>query len=184
MQDTNANGIPDECEKSVAARDLPTCFIGGEALTARVSYVPPTGTFAIDIEDTPPTGWVVSDISNGGSWDTAGGNIKWSFLDGVPRTVHYTAVPPAREVAVGCLDGTIRFNSGPNLPIEGDSCVAACGDSNLDSDTDLNDFAAFRDCVTGKSVGALPSCDVFDFDRDSDIDLLDWAWFQIVFTGP
>ena len=58
------------------------------------------------------------------------------------------------------------------------------GDSNGDGDIDLNDFQAFQECVGGTGdPPAGPQCDCFDFDLDTDVDLVDIGIFQRVFTG-
>ena len=51
-------------------------------------------------------------------------------------------------------------------------------------DVDLDDYAQWTACVTGPGTGGLgPGCAAFDFDGDLDIDLIDYAEFQLVFTG-
>jgi len=65
------------------------------------------------------------------------------------------------------------------------------GDFDNDEDVDLDDFAAFVDCVAGPDVPpdpASPECaqmclDAFDNDDDADVDLDDFAAFQAAFTG-
>jgi len=167
-----------------AVTELPACYLADGPKTVHISYTPPNGTLAVGIEGIPPIGWLINDISSGGAWDAANGKVKWVFFDGIPRTVSYTTTPPVGETAVGCMNGTINYDGGLNLPIEGSVCVGVCGDANLDSDIDLNDFAVFQQCNTGQGGGTLPGCDVFDFDRDFDVDMLDWARFQAAFTGP
>ena len=60
--------------------------------------------------------------------------------------------------------------------------VRAPGDFSGDSDVDLNDFAAFDNCVTGPGETANVSCRVFDFDNDEDVDFTDFQVMQIVFA--
>ena len=53
------------------------------------------------------------------------------------------------------------------------------GDFNCDRRFDLSDFRHFPFCMFGPDVHSLgPGCEAFDFDANSDIDLLDFAGFQ------
>ena len=57
------------------------------------------------------------------------------------------------------------------------------GDADGDGDVDLDDLMGFVDCLGGPDGGyAEPSCEVFDFELDGDIDLVDFAAMQGVFT--
>ncbi len=61
------------------------------------------------------------------------------------------------------------------------------GDYNRDGYVTLDDYTDFYGCLTGPVSGALDSgCAQGDFDRDDDIDLLDFGAFQRVFgaDGP
>jgi hypothetical protein len=53
---------------------------------------------------------------------------------------------------------------------------------------DLDDYALFEVCLRFSGPAEEPpfeEClDVFDFDRDTDVDLADFAGFQQAFTGP
>ena len=65
--------------------------------------------------------------------------------------------------------------------IYGTGCDPLLGDHNGDELVNLGDFAAFPSCVQGPNGGLGPGCVVFDFDGDSDIDLIDFAGFQGAF---
>ncbi|MCK4657905.1 MAG: hypothetical protein KAV82_00145 [Phycisphaerae bacterium] len=64
------------------------------------------------------------------------------------------------------------------------------GDFDYDGDVDLDDYAAFADCMGGPDVPPDPQSpevsqmclNVFDFDSDVDVDLADFAVFQAIFT--
>jgi len=67
------------------------------------------------------------------------------------------------------------------LTLEG-QCLP--GDLDDDGDVDLDDYAAFFQCLTGPDGGpVIFDCLRGDFDGDDDIDLLDFAAFQAVFDG-
>ena len=57
------------------------------------------------------------------------------------------------------------------------------GDSDGDGDVDLDDYAAFVDCVSGPGGGIIGGCELFDGDDDLDIDLHDFGHWQTLFTG-
>jgi hypothetical protein len=60
----------------------------------------------------------------------------------------------------------------------------ARGDMNGDGVVNGADFAAFAGCLTSPDVGILTACDDADLDLDADVDLADFAVFQLNFgTG-
>lgn len=70
--------------------------------------------------------------------------------------------------------------------------LAGFGDITLDCAVDMADYAYFEDCAAGPGVSpnpALPGVtvqdclDTFDSDADGDVDLKDFARFQLAFTG-
>ena len=63
---------------------------------------------------------------------------------------------------------------------------ALYGDFGGDGDVDLEDYAVLRSCAdsSGVDIAALPPCDAFRWDDDTDVDLWEIAAFQNVFTGP
>jgi len=89
-----------------------------------------------------------------------------AYGDSAPLTFRFTNVPP--RVADGDFDG--------------------------DAAVDLDDYAAFAECLAGPNKTPSPddpmltTCEVdcinaFDFDGDLDVDLFDYAEFAIWFTG-
>ncbi len=63
--------------------------------------------------------------------------------------------------------------------------VVITGNTDGDADIDGADFQGFADCDAGPNIPASDVCRcTFDFDRDGDIDLLDFSAFQLNFTGP
>ena len=58
------------------------------------------------------------------------------------------------------------------------------GDSEVDEDVDLSDYATFAVCMTGPGrVDRLCDCRFLDIDHDGDVDLGDFALFQNAFSG-
>ncbi|MEE9294664.1 MAG: FG-GAP repeat protein [Phycisphaerae bacterium] len=93
-----------------------------------------------------------------------------------------------REVLVGSLDDEAGEDAGSlyifSVALE-DNCPPEfeLGDCDLSGAVDLVDFQAFHDCMTGSGSGPVaPNCLCADFDEDQDVDLHDFAGFQLAFT--
>jgi len=135
-------------------------------------------------------------------------DFDWSY-DAQTRTVTVLppdALPPGKyiltasdtmvDAAAGLsLDGEVDSGpwdpllpSGDGLP-GGDAVVpfivasGLAGDLDADGGIDLEDLALLVGCLTGPGGGAGGWCQVGDADGDSDVDLLDFARFQLAFTG-
>ncbi len=82
----------------------------------------PTGATAAALEIELPTGWAVSNISDGGAWDDVHRQIKWGpFMDGLSRSLTASLTPAGRlrGARIGdlrFLHGTVSFD-GVNQPI-------------------------------------------------------------------
>ncbi len=57
------------------------------------------------------------------------------------------------------------------------------GDCDSDGFIDIDDFATCADCLQGPDTAVNPGCDCLDLDEDGDIDLADFAEFQVWFGG-
>ena len=59
------------------------------------------------------------------------------------------------------------------------------GDVDGDGAVELDDFTVFEACLLGPAGGlAELDCACVDFDTSGDVDLVDFAAFQILFTAP
>jgi uncharacterized delta-60 repeat protein len=104
---------------SAARRRLPNLFVPGEEVTVTITAQPSDVVRAYAVEETAPTGWVVSRISHGGELDAVNGQVKWGpFLDAMARDLSYQVVAPVSASAVGTFSGTASFD-GASLRVAG-----------------------------------------------------------------
>jgi DNA-binding beta-propeller fold protein YncE len=106
----------------------------------------------------------------------------------------------AFKIAPDCNDNDIPdgtdIAAGTSIDCNGNIAPDECdtienGDANGDADVDLDDYAAFFDCAAGADQEPTPSSpecasaclSAFDLDGDNDVDLIDFALLQVVFTG-
>jgi len=179
--DCVTNGPPPE----PATRTLPVCYTGDDLFSASLTLAPPAGTWALGIEESPPVGWTVSNISDGGLWDAVHEKIKWGpFFEPFPTYVTYEFTPLPGAEDEHCFAGTVSLD-GINGPIVGDACLTDCpaGDFDQDGDVDLDDLSVCVACMAGPEVAHPPDCDGVDLDVDGDVDLTDFAAFQTAFVG-
>lgn len=171
-----------------ASRDLPGCYVPDVQFTITIAIEPPAGTLAIGLEDSPPLGWAVKNISNGGNYDADNNKVKWGpFFEPFPSEVTYDITPAEDAEGEHCFAGTISFD-GINESIGGDECVnESCDDGDPctedacvegecvhtpecseDADCDDNDPCTVDSCVDGCCEHA-PECTV-DADCSEDGD--------------
>jgi hypothetical protein len=108
-----------------ATRDLAAEYVPpGSIMPVSIALSTPGGTASMGLEDRPPAGWTVSNISHSGSVDGTG-KVKWGpFIGGpYPAAVTYD-VTPAPGSGTGCFSGTANFD-GLDVPIAGDECILA-----------------------------------------------------------
>ncbi len=105
-----------------AQRSLPR-YTPGQKARVLVAVSLPGGTATWSAEETPPAGWPVSEVDNGGSFDAASGKVRWGpFSDPAPRTLAYTVTPPLDASGKKTVSGSVTY---------GGSTVATCGDTDL-----------------------------------------------------
>lgn len=94
-----------------ATRTLPSGYVAGQPIRVTIQAVPPEGTVSYLVEETPPSGWPVAAVDNGGSFEVTTGKVKWGpFSGGHARTFHYTVTPPAGTTQTRSFAGTIAIN--------------------------------------------------------------------------
>ncbi len=91
---------------------LPGFFTPQVAFSVSLTVAPDAGTRVQAIEETPPPGWTVGNLSHGGAWDAAAGKIKWGpFTDATPRVLSYRLTPSAGAVGSHAFAGQARFDA-------------------------------------------------------------------------
>lgn len=107
-----------------ATRDLSGYTAPGTAFTVTITLVPPAGTHVAGVEEAPPASWVVSSISDSGTWDAGTEEVKWGpFFDpSIPGAVTYDVTPPGEVTGEHCFGGTVTFDT-LNASIGGDDCL-------------------------------------------------------------
>lgn len=120
--------VPQDCAarrsfaNSDAATDVAT-FCPGQPQRVRIVLSVPAGTSAISLEDTPPAGWAVSDITNEGTFDATNGKVKWGpFFPPLPAEVSYTVMPVPADAIATCFDGQISID-GADAAVCGQECL-------------------------------------------------------------
>ncbi len=97
---------------ATATSSLPGFFTPQVAFSVSLTVAPDTGTHVQAIEETPPSGWTVGNLSHGGAWDAAAGKIKWGpFTDATPRVLSYLLTPSAGAVGGHAFSGQARFDA-------------------------------------------------------------------------
>ncbi len=111
---------------ATATRSLPGCFTQGQELTVSIALdFPAEAPQVVLLEDEPPAGWTVSNVSNNGTFSA--GKVRWSFVDGLgnyppPSQVTYTLTPAS--------SGTVTFEGALASPdkstVEGTNSLEEC----------------------------------------------------------
>jgi len=83
-----------------------SCYFAGGEISVSLTATPASGTMNYLIEDTPPAGWTVSNISHSGAFDEATGKVKFGpFFDSTARNLTYDLTIPATETGDKTFSG-------------------------------------------------------------------------------
>jgi len=110
-----------------AARGLsPGCYTPGQKVTVSIALYPSGGALAAGCEDSPPEGWAISLISDGGVWDSVSRKVKFGpFFENLSRTVTYVATPPLGTSGEVIFSGLVSFNGSADA-IGGTQRISTC----------------------------------------------------------
>jgi hypothetical protein len=127
-------------------RDLPSFYTPASSLTVYLKATPPSDAAVYAVEDSPPSGWTIGQISAGGSYDSSKGKVKFGpFFDALPRTLSYEVKPP--------LGAAGRESFGGFASVDGESGIVG-GDLEIElarlhpADRAPDDFRVSIDEVT------------------------------------
>jgi hypothetical protein len=114
--------------------------------------------------------------------------LSWNTVDGGGGMVisggSFTLSGTIGQVDAGFMSGGV-FTLVGGFWATAVTAVVSPGDCDQDGDVDLSDHAGLADCLAGPDGGlAFPSCECFDLDASGDVDLLDFAEFQVIIGLP
>ena len=105
------------------SRQMQKYYLADVPVQVELSVDPDTGTQAYALEDSPPAGWIISEINEGGGWDTVNKKVKWGpFFDNTSRVLAYKTTPPAGTVGIKTFSGKGSFD-GTGIAIGGSLSV-------------------------------------------------------------
>jgi len=140
-------------------------YCPGMPLRVVIALAPPAGTTSFAMEDAPPPGWRVLQISHDGTYDEVHHKVKWGpFFEPFPDRVSYLVEPVAIGDLVVCFAGEISLD-GQNEPIFGQQCAGPYCPPHMPADVPGDGCPACRvgDCMacgTGCHDGIIPLCEL------------------------
>jgi len=115
---------PTKGQVCTASRTIPPSFSSGAPFVVTISAQPDNSTQVYAVEDTPPAGWTVSNISHAGIFDATTGKVKWGlFFDHTPRILSYTLTSPPGLSCDHCFGVGVISCNGVNTVVSGDECT-------------------------------------------------------------
>jgi hypothetical protein len=143
-------------------RNLPDLSTPDVPLTVTITANLDSSGCVWAVEDSPPFGWTVLSISDGGSFDPVNLKVKWGFFNGpacggsTHVVLSYSAVPPSNEA------GTINFAGQWGLDR---SLGPITGDTEIHSDADGDGVADIADLCPETPHGNVVSADGCSIDQ-------------------
>ncbi|MCK6683547.1 MAG: alpha/beta fold hydrolase [Thermoanaerobaculia bacterium] len=108
-----------------ATRTLPVEYLPGQPVPVTIQTAPAPDATSYSVEETPPAGWAVSNVTGGGSYNSSQGVITWGpFTHSQPLTLSYETTPPAGASGTKTFSGRI---------LAGSETTATCGATNIHS---------------------------------------------------
>ncbi len=102
-----------------------TNYSVGVSFTVTDFADPATNILAYAVQDTPPSGWPVSNVSDDGAFDPTSGTVFWGpFFDALPRSLNYQVTPPAGATGTATFTGEASFDDNI-VPILGQRQTSA-----------------------------------------------------------
>lgn len=114
---------------SSAERTLPDTYEAGQAASVAIAF---NNEGFGAIEENPPAGWTISNVSDGGEYNESLHQITWLFVSPVNTTVTYDATPPAGTTGTAEFDGDWSVDGSDPTPIAGDTTISGDGGDPVD----------------------------------------------------
>lgn len=88
-------------------------YTPAEKLLVTIQVDPDTGVRVWAVEESPPPGWAVADISHDRVYDAVNHKVKWGpFFDHQSRLLTYSVTPPAGEIGKVIFTGAAGYDAG------------------------------------------------------------------------
>lgn len=102
-----------------AVSSVPTNYIVGAPFTVSIAVTPGAGVKAYALEETPPIGFSVTNVTGAGVFCRETRKIRWGlFSDLEPRTLSYQLVALTNSPSIARFNGVVSCN-GINQPVTG-----------------------------------------------------------------
>ncbi|HEX3798736.1 MAG TPA: redoxin family protein [Verrucomicrobiae bacterium] len=106
-----------------AIRSMPPSFTSGTAFTVSIAVTPDMSIHSNTVQDLPPADWAVSNISDGGTYDSTSGMIHWGpFTGSTSRTLTYEVTPMPTLGPAASFSGSAMFDT-LTVPITGQTSI-------------------------------------------------------------
>jgi len=107
----------------LATRYLPRAYRPGMKFRVRIAVEPGNDAKIDAIRDNPPAGWTVSNITHGGTFDSASGTVTFGpFDDGRRRVLGYQVTVPENAFGPQTFSGAVIVDTVES-PIGGDKVI-------------------------------------------------------------
>jgi hypothetical protein len=129
----------------IAVRSMLTNCFPGVPFTVSITVTPSSNILSCALEERPPEGWPVTDISDGGVFCPVTHKIRWGlFESNSVRTVSYTVTPRLVASSIVTEFAGVASFDGVDVPIGGQRWIHFGGGitnvpPHVDSITSLND---------------------------------------------
>jgi len=105
-----------------------------------LEVIPDPDTQAWAVEDTPPDGWVATNINEGGQWDAVNKKVNWGpYMDANSRNFYYDIIPITGAIGGQTFSAIASFD-GSNQPITR-RITDMVGDFNIDGKVNIVDLS-------------------------------------------
>lgn len=128
-------------------RRLPGAYIPGKPFEVVLEANPGAMVAFYALAEHPPTGWIVSGINEGGSFDSRTGEVKFGpYADNASRTLRYTVLPPVTAAGLFAFSGVTSADGLASVPGGAgliDSSVNHPADLNGDQQLSITEVTAY-----------------------------------------